>query len=314
MACPACGSLVHADRLKQLATEAEQAEASGNPTEALARWNEALPLLPGNASQRAAIAGRIERLERRLHAGSGQTAGKPRQAGLRGLWLTVGAGVLFLLTKAKFLLLGLTKMGTLLSMVAFFGVYWGVYGWKFALGLVLSIYVHEMGHVAALRRYGIPATAPMFIPGIGALIRLKAHPPTVGQDARVGLAGPVWGTAAALAALGIFQLTRDGLYASLAHVGAVINLFNLIPVWQLDGGRGIAALSRSGRGLLLVVAIGTFLVLHEGMLLLIAIGLGVQTFTRAPEETDRPVLLEFAALLIGLGLLATVRVPGLVGR
>ena len=106
-----------------------------------------------------------------------------------------------LATKGKLLLLGLTKASTFFSMLLAFGVYWTAWGMWFALGVVLSIYVHEMGHVFALRRFGIAATAPMFIPGLGALIRLRGQRLSPREDARVGLAGPMWGLAAALAAL-----------------------------------------------------------------------------------------------------------------
>jgi hypothetical protein len=100
----------------------------------------------------------------------------------------------FLLGKAKFLLLGMTKLPTLLSAVAAFGVYWTVWGWKFALGLVASMYVHDMGHVFALRRYGIRATAPMFVPGLGAFVCMEQYPKSQREDARVGLAGSDVGT------------------------------------------------------------------------------------------------------------------------
>src|SRR5207302_3963478 len=96
---------------------------------------------------------------------------------------------LFLLTKGKLLLLGLTKATTFFSMLLSLGVYWAAWGWKFALGLVLSIYIHEMGHVFALRRLGFKASAPMFIPGLGALIRLRQHPANPREDAEIGLAG-----------------------------------------------------------------------------------------------------------------------------
>ena len=158
--------------------------------------------------------------------------------------------VLLALTKAKLVLLGLTKLNTLLSMLASIGVYWLLYGWKFGLGFVLSIYVHEMGHVTALARYGIPASAPMFIPGFGAFVRLKAYPASAGEDARVGLAGPLWGLGAAVACMGIGQATGSGLFTALARVGAWINMFNLIPIWQLDGGRGFRALTRQHRMLI----------------------------------------------------------------
>src|ERR1700681_1730159 len=108
--------------------------------------------------------------------------------------------LLLALTKGKLLLLGLTKISTLLSMLAMFGVYWVAYGWPFAAGIVLSIYVHEMGHVIALRRYNIAATAPMFIPFFGAFVRMKQYPANVVEDSRVGLAGPIYGLGAAVAA------------------------------------------------------------------------------------------------------------------
>src|SRR6266550_1690101 len=150
-------------------------------------------------------------------------------------------------SKGKLVLLGLTKLNTLLSMLVSIGFYWALYGWKFGLGFVLSIYVHEMGHVIALARYGIPASAPMFIPGFGAFVRLKAYPTSPGEDARVGLAGPLYGLGAALACMGIGVVTGSGLFSALAKVGAWINVFNLIPVWQLDGSRGFRALTRQHR-------------------------------------------------------------------
>jgi Zn-dependent protease len=105
------------------------------------------------------------------------------------------------LGKLKFLLIGLTKASTFISMFAFFGVYWSAYGWPLALGLVLSIYIHEMGHVAMLRGLGIDAGAPMFIPGVGAVVMLKQHVQDPLTDAKIGLAGPVWGLGAAIVAL-----------------------------------------------------------------------------------------------------------------
>jgi Zn-dependent protease len=313
LSCPSCGTLVHAEVLSRIAGLAESAEAAGDVSGSLARWNEALKLLPPEAPQRTAVLGRIQRLEQGRH-GNGKNAGgkaAARPSGLKGVWVALVSALLFLAGKAKLLLLGFTKLGTLLSMAAFFGVYWTAFGWKFALGLVLSIYVHEMGHVASLRHYGIPASAPMFIPGLGALVRLKAHPPTPAQDARVGLAGPIWGTGAALAALGLYRLTSDGLYASLVHVGAVINLFNLIPFWQLDGGRGIQPLARLERVLLLVVVLGALALSHEAILVLVGIGVALQCFVRSSGEGDRGALLQFALLIAALAFLATVRAPDL---
>src|SRR5262249_16684796 len=174
----------------------------------------------------------------------------PAALGAAGLFLWKLKFVLvFLLTKAKLLVFGLTKVTTLFSMLLSLGVYWTQWGWQFALGLVISIYIHEMGHVAALQRFGIPATAPMFIPGLGAFVRLRQYPATPQEDARVGLAGPLWGLGAALAAYVVFLATGWSSWAAIARVGAWINLFNLLPVWQLDGSRGFRALSRGQRWL-----------------------------------------------------------------
>lgn len=300
--CPACGVLTHATTLEAIAGSARALEAEGHNHDALATWNRALPLLPTDAPQRAVILQRITALES-LPAGSAPTEKR------KGVLVGLGTTLLLLLSKAKFLLLGLTKLSTLLSMFAFFGVYWGLYGWKFGLGLVLSIYIHEMGHVAALRHYGIPASAPMFIPGLGALIRLKAHPPTPGQDARVGLAGPIWGAGAAFACLGLYALTGDGLFASLTHIGAVINAFNLIPVWQLDGARGIAPLGQVERLVLAACALGAFLAVHEAMFLFVAIGLAVRGFMADRGSGDQHVLFQFVGLLATLAYLASIRGP-----
>ena len=109
-------------------------------------------------------------------------------------------------------------------MFAMVGVYWTAFGLWFALGLVLSIYVHEMGHVAALARYGYPASAPLFIPGLGAVIRLKQGFSDPRAGCGVGLAGPLWGLGAALICAMVFALTDEKIWAALAQFGALINL------------------------------------------------------------------------------------------
>ncbi len=211
---------------------------------------------------------------------------------------TVG---LLLLTKGKLVLLGLTKLNTLLSMLVSIGFYWALYGWKFGLGFVLSIYVHEMGHVIALARYGIPASAPMFIPGFGAFVRLKAYPASPGEDARVGLAGPLYGLGAALACMGIGVVTGSGLFSALAKVGAWINVFNLIPVWQLDGSRGFRALTRQHRIYIAALSGLLWFWTSETMLVLVALVAAWRCFTKdAPEQPDNVVFYHFAGLLAAL--------------
>src|SRR5262249_42285113 len=122
------------------------------------------------------------------------------------------------------------------------------------LGVIASIYVHEMGHVAALKRYGIDASAPMFVPGFGALVRMKQYPTDAHEEARTGLAGPTWGLFAAIVALAIGEVTHSLVAMQVAMLGAALNLLNLIPVWELDGARGIRALAQNER--LVVAAVG----------------------------------------------------------
>ncbi|MGZ8900534.1 MAG: site-2 protease family protein, partial [Limisphaerales bacterium] len=166
LVCPSCHTLVHRDELKKVAAEAEAATAAGAHTDALTHWRRAIELLPPHSSQHAAIRQKIEQLVRQVDAPAATSIAqsKPKWAKAGGA-LGVIALILwkfkfllvFVLTKAKLLLLGLTKGSTFFSMLLSLGVYWSIWGWKFALGIVLSIYVHEMGHIWMLRRYGIRA-------------------------------------------------------------------------------------------------------------------------------------------------------------
>lgn len=220
--------------------------------------------------------------------------------------------LLSLLSKGKLLLTGLTKASTFFSMLLAFSAYWALFGWWFALGLVASIYVHEMGHVAALRRFGIAATAPMFIPGLGAVVRLKQHPASPIENARVGLAGPLWGLGAALGCLLVYALSGAAAWAAIARVGAWINLFNLLPVWQLDGARGFAALSRAQRWMAAAALAIAWIATHEGLLVLLAIIAAARALERnAPARSDGVTLAQYVVLVAVLStLVAALPVPG----
>jgi len=184
-----------------------------------------------------------------------------------------GAGVLFVLGKAKFLglLAGVFKFKTLATMLLSIGAYAIEWGWLFALGFVLLIFVHEMGHAVAMRLEGIPAGAPVFIPFVGAFVAMQGQPRDAAVEARVALAGPVVGSLAAWAVLGAGFALEQPLLAALGHTAVLLNLFNLVPVPPLDGGRiagaftrtywvtgysvGIAALLVTGSPILLVVLV-----------------------------------------------------------
>jgi Zn-dependent protease len=317
LACPSCLRLVHAEQLKRLAATAERAAQVGDPSAELAAWRQALDLLPTDATQHQVVAARIAALSRSLdaaHATARHGARWGKEAAgvgaLGALLFKFKFALVFVLTKAKLLLLGLTKGGTLFSMLLSAGVYWTIWGWKFAFGIVLSIYIHEMGHVQALQRYGINATAPMFIPGIGAVIRLKQYPADAREDARVGLAGPLWGLGAALAAYAVYRATGIGVWGAIAHFGAWVNLFNLVPVWQLDGARGFRALTRQQRWIAVAVIALMWFVTSEGLLVLVGIvAAATAGFSRAAEEPDHTALWQYALLVGGLSLMTRIALP-----
>jgi len=313
LTCPACHRLVHADELTRLASEARQAESQNNPAQALRLWREMLDLLPVGTQQHAIISDKVAALSRavdgatpdgRSHAASDKSR--------MGIGASIAAAVVFVLTKIKFLLLGLTKGGTLVSMLLSFGVYWTAFGWRFAAGLIVSIYIHEMGHVAALMRFGIKATAPMFIPGIGAIIRLQQVHVDPREDARIGLAGPIWGAGAALAAYGLGLYFQQPILLAIAKFGAWINLFNLIPFWQLDGSRGFRALSRVQAWALVAVIVAVWFPTHEGLLLLIGAVAIFRAVAIRPDakESDAVAFIQFASLIVLLTMMSKIPVPG----
>jgi len=306
LSCPACLALVHAERLKELAASAERFEASGQLVEAASAWNDALALIPPTAQQHALVHERVSSLQQRLKS---QANGTGAADAAKAPWYKRGmAGIIavaaLLLGKLKFLILGLTKASTFFSMFAFFGVYWNLYGWPLALGLVLSIYIHEMGHVAMLKRLGIHAGAPLFIPGVGALVLLKQHIKDPSVDAKIGLAGPVWGLGAGVAAYLVYLVTGIGVWGAIAGLTGFINLFNLIPVWQLDGSRGFHALAAWQRWVA-VVAIGVAgYASGQKLMLVIGVVAAWRALQRTDTKPDNSALATYVMLVFALAWLS----------
>lgn len=137
----------------------------------------------------------------------------------------------------------ITLLKTVGSMIVSVAVYWLFLGWQFAIGLVLLIFVHEMGHVVALRYYKLNASPPIFIPFLGALINLRQQPQDAKVEAIVGIGGPVLGTVGAVAAFAWYLTTKSELALQISYFGFFLNLFNMIPMPPLDGGRVTAAIS-----------------------------------------------------------------------
>jgi Zn-dependent protease len=172
--------------------------------------------------------------------------GPARRSGVRQRVTGGVATLVAILAKLKalvFVVLKLKFVATAGTAFVSVGAYSLLFGWPFAAGLVVLLFVHEMGHVVQLRREGIKASAPMFVPFLGAVISARSLGTNALAEARVGLAGPLLGTiGAGLVAL-TAVITHAHLLYALAYTGFLLNLFNLIPVTPLDGGRAMAAMA-----------------------------------------------------------------------
>lgn len=160
-------------------------------------------------------------------------------------WL--GGGAAFLLVKGKGILsiLKLSKIaGPLISMMVSIWAYALIYPWGFSIGFVLLLLVHEMGHVIAAKQKGLPVSAPLFIPFMGALISMKKYPLDAKTEAYIAFGGPILGTLGAVGVFGAAYYMDSPLLYSLAYVGFFLNLINLLPIHPLDGGRIATAVTR----------------------------------------------------------------------
>jgi len=195
-----------------------------------------------------------------------------------------------LLAKFKTIALALFKFkifatsGTMLVSIAAYAWIWG---WKFAVGFVLLILVHELGHVLELRRQGVPASAPLFIPFMGAVVGMKQLPDDAWKESRVALAGPLLGSLAAAAVWALGAALHSDLLVALAFTGFLINLFNLLPIVPLDGGRAVAAVHPAlwGLGLAGLLALAFW---HPNPILILILFVGGFELWRRWRERNTP--------------------------
>ena len=200
----------------------------------------------------------------------------------------IGIVAVFVLGKLKLLipLLKFAKLHTLVTMLLAVWVYATIWGLPFAVGFVLLIFVHEMGHALVMRQQGIRAGAPVFIPFVGAVIAMKGLPRNAYVEALVGIGGPVLGSAGALACLLVAWTIDSPFWYALASTGFLINLFNLIPISPLDGGRIVGVISRWLWAVGYAIGIAVFLLTFSPLLLLILLfGLfSLPRVIRGPRE------------------------------
>lgn len=203
--------------------------------------------------------------------------GRPAEGRSWADWLrrfgTIGLVLFFIFGKLKYLglLLQVGKFKTFISMLVSIWAYALFWGWSFAAGFVVLIFIHEMGHVLALRMMGIPATAPMFIPFVGAHIVMKKMPKNAYVEAVGAYGGPLLGTLGAIGCVGIGMATGNLFWYALASSGFLLNLFNLLPISPLDGGRIIGVISPKLWLLGLLGAVGLFYLTWSPIIALILI-------------------------------------------
>jgi Zn-dependent protease len=296
LSCPNCGRFTYADQLKEIATRARQLLAVGQLQAAKEHWLAALKVLPPGSNEYQAVLREVAQIDARLNP-------QPKPDWRKRLG-PFGVIIAFF-AKYKFLLYGLLKFKMFFSLFAFFGVYWALFGWWFAVGMCGSIMIHEMGHYVVVRRFGFAAELPMFIPGFGAYVKWQGAGVDVGTRALISLAGPLFGFASGIAAYGIYLLTGSGVWLAVAHFAGWINLLNLIPIGFFDGGSAIQALGRQQRLALLLVSLALLFLLRD----LLLIGVAAATAFRMwrgdyPAEPRERIALYFIALVIANGFLS----------
>lgn len=329
LACPDCHAIVYAGHLKRVATEAMAAENASEWGQAKALWQGGLQWLPAGTKQFEAVEQRIDLLDKRLRSADDLRAKWTRRLG-------PFAPALFFLAKAKTLLFFLFKAKFLFSFLLSFGFYWAIFGWKFGLGFMLSILVHESGHYVAAKRRGLKVDLPVFLPGLGAYVRWYSAGINLDDLAGIALAGPFFGLMFAVVCGGIAMATGSALFSALANVSAWLNLLNLIPVFGLDGDQATYALDRAQRWMVMATAFLFFLVsnqdnlrslqrfgtiygpifssIHEWVFLLIGVGMGWRIYRGgAAEQPNFRTMVRYVLLIFALGMIL-FRFPDVVRR
>ena len=216
----------------------------------------------------------------------------------------------FVVLKWGAVLLKLKVFTTAASMLVSIAAYAWIWGLPFAVGFVALIFVHELGHVVELRRQGVPASAPLFIPFLGAVIGMKQLPDDAWKEARVALAGPILGSVGAAVFLVAADASGSDLLMALAFVGFFLNLFNLIPIVPLDGGRAVAALHPAIWLLGLLMMVGIAVISPNPILIIIVIVGALELWRRWRERGEAA---EYYRLEVWQRVVVAVVYIGLIG-
>jgi Zn-dependent protease len=310
LACPDCQTLTYGQHLNRLALAAQQLEQQQRWPEARDQWRAALAWLPTDAQQALSIQQHIGQLDARLRAADDTRAKWTRRLG-------PFAPIFFFLLKIKSFFFLIFKLKFLFSLFAFFGIYWALFGWQFAAGFTACLFLHELGHFVAVKRRGLKADLPIFLPGLGAYVRWYSMGVSRQDIASIALAGPIFGLAAAFGCLALYQATHIPIFYVLTYVGGWINFVNLLPVTVLglDGAQATYALSRMQRGLVSATCLLLFGMSVTGndlfgpttlwIFLIVGLGMLWRVFFGhdEPEQPSTRTFLTFQALVIVLGML-----------
>ncbi len=313
LACPDCQALTYGRYLTSVATSAQQLEAEQKWPEARERWVSALQWLPAETTQAESVRQHIAEIDARAKAAEDQKARWTKRLG-------PFAPVALFLLKIKSFFFILFKLKFLLSMFAFFGIYWALFGWKFAAGFTAGILIHEMGHYLAAKRRGLKVDLPTFIPGMGAYVRWYAQGISREDLAAIALAGPLFGLTVALAFLAMWFAWHAQIFIVLAYVTAWVNFLNLVPVLGLDGARATYAMSRMQRGLVAATCVLFFALTVTGgnlmgdstqwIFLIVGLCMAWRCFSNdEPEKPSTPTFAYFQALVVVLGLVVLYTYP-----
>ncbi len=283
LACDHCHSLVHAGELERLASQAKELEAKEEIHAAREQWMACLPLLPRTSKQTAWVRDHVHELSLKAD----------------------GVGVLPAETGSNWA----KKLTPLATLVIFIAVYSAIYGLRFGGGFAVLILVHEMGHFIDIKRRGLPAEKPVFLPGLGAYVRWRAMGVSMQTRAAVSLAGPLAGWMGSAACTFVWWKTGDALWAELARTNAWLNILNLVPVWILDGGQAVYALSKAERAVLSIASLALLAAVREPAFILVALVAGVRIFTRDSAEKSSPAITAYFVAVLALLALVMKVVP-----
>jgi Zn-dependent protease len=310
LACGDCHTLVHAEELERLSAQAKSLEEKGELRQACEQWLSCAPLLPQTSKQAEWVKQHVRALSAQVGSAGVPQMQAPEPENKWGRKLAPLGPVAVLLAKGKMLLAVVFKLNFLLSLVAFIGVYWALYGPRFGIGFALLILLHEMGHYVDIKRRGLPAEMPVFLPGLGAYVRWRALGVSVQTRAAISLAGPLAGWIGSVVCALVWWKTGNGLWAALARASAWLNALNLIPVWIFDGGQAALALTKLERVVLVTVGLLLWAMLGEKIFLLVAAGAAWRVFTKdAAAKPSVAITAYFVALLTVLGIVMRI-LPG----